>query len=822
MPTADEVPKAKKDFFVSYTGADRAWAEWIAWELEESGYSVIIQAWDFHAGENSINNMQEALEGSVRTLAVLSEAYFDSAFCKQEWTAALAKAAKEGEDKLLPVRITNIDPPGLFAPIAYIDLLDTGQDEAEAKRQLLSAVKSDRGKPDTAPGFPGQIPRAVPEKPRFPGALPAIWNLPHQNRYFTGREALLQDLRNRLTSGSTTAVTQAITGLGGIGKSELATEYAYRFKDDYLLAWWVRAEERATMVADVMALARKLDLPEKDEAQQDVVLEAVRRWLHTEGGWLLIYDNVPDEQSIEDFVPRGATGHVIITSRDTRWDRIAAPLAVDLWERSESVAFLRERTGESDDREADKLAELLGDLPLALEQAAAYVKQTRKPLGWYADQLEKGHGAKLWAKGRDAEKTVAATWTLSFERVAEESPAGAALLQLCAFLAPDDIPLDVIHAGAEHLLEPLKAAAADDIDFEDAVAAVLRYSLARRDGEGLSVHRLVQAVTRDRLDEQQRGRWAERAMNLIRAVVPGRPHGVFDAKVTAIHGRLLPHALATVEHAETANVSLVQAASISNEIGLYQRMRADLPGALASYKRGLALIEKIHDQPGLSALVNNVGLVLLDQRDFEGARSAFRRALGIDQATLGPYHSKIANDINNLGMVFLARRNLRKARKYFEWALKIDEKVSPPDNSSIATHLNNLGCVLQDVGDLKGARDKYEQALAIDEKALQPDSQSVARDSNNLGDVLHQLGDFDGAKAAYERALAIAKTVFDEADHPDVACCLNNLGAVRKDQGDLEGARKHFERALVIARMFFPEDHPNVQSVRHNLEVLGK
>ncbi len=356
-------------------------------------------------------------------------------------------------------------------------------------------------------GFPDKSRVRFRVKPRFPGALPAIWNVPHRNPHFTGREALISDLRGKLTAGTAAAVTQsqAITGLGGIGKSELAMEYAYRFSGDYTLAWWMRAEDRVTLVGDIIALARELDLPEKDEAQQDVVVEAVRRWLRTTGGWLLVYDNVPNEDAVVDFVPRGATGHVIITSRDTRWDRIAAPLAVDLWERGESVAFLRERTGESDDGQADRLADLLGDLPLALEQAAAYVNQTRKPLAWYADQLEKGHGAKLWAKGRDAEKTVAATWTLSFERVAAESPAGAALLQLCAFLAPDDIPLDVIRAGAEHLPEPLKAAAEDDIDFEDAVGAVLRYSLARRDGEGLSVHRLVQAVTRDGLDEQQEG-----------------------------------------------------------------------------------------------------------------------------------------------------------------------------------------------------------------------------------------------------------------------------------------------------------------------------
>ncbi len=195
---------------------------------------------------------------------------------------------------------------------------------------------------------------------------------------------------------------------------------------------------------------------------------------------------------------------------------------------------------------------MLGDLPLALEQAAAYVRETRRSLAWYGDQLEKGHGGKLWAKGKDAERTVTATWTLSFERIEAELPAGADLLRLCAFLAPDDIPLDVIRDGAEHLPGPLRGTCGDEIDFEDAVAAVLRYSLARRDGETLAVHRVVQAVTRDRLAEEQKGQWAACAAKILNAALPDWPHNAFDADVALVYDRLIPHALAAADHAASS------------------------------------------------------------------------------------------------------------------------------------------------------------------------------------------------------------------------------------------------------------------------------
>ena len=725
----------KKDFFISYTGADVAWAEWVAWVLKDAGFSTLIQKWDFHFGGNFVANMHNALEGSERTIAILSEAYFASKFCEDEWTAALAKSTPDNR-RLLPIRIADIARPGLFAPIASLDLFDL--DEVVAKERLLAAVKQTRAKPSAAPRFPGAAAKPAQPAPRFPGALPAIWNLPRRNPTFTGRAAPLDALRASLNGGSAAAVTQpaGITGLGGIGKSQLAIEYAYRYRADYDLAWWLKAEEPATLAADFAALARALDLPEKDAQEQAVVLAAVHAWLEAHSRWLLIFDNAEAPGPLQALLPRGEMGDVIITTRNPNFGRLAKVLPLDLWPRSESVAFLRERTGDGG-ADADALAHALGDLPLALEQAAAYCQATGESVAGYTRMLTAGHAAELFAEPREAERTVAAVWALAFARVEAESPAGAALLKLISFLAPDAIPLAVISGGGEPVPEPLRAALTSPVERNKAVAALLRYSLIRRDGDSLSVHRLVQAVTRQRLAEAEHKAWATAAVTLMEDAVPAFPHAAFDAGVAAIHDRLGAHALAAAEHAAAAGVAPEAAGRLFNEVGAYRAMRAD----------------------------------------FAGAKAAYTRALAIDEKAFGPEHPKVANRVNNLGRVLYEEGDLAGAKAAFKRALAIDEKAFGPEHPNVATYVNNLGAVLRQEGDLAGAKAAYSRALAIDEKAFGPEHPNVARDVNNLGRVLKDEGDLVGAKRLFERALAIFEKCFGP-EHPDTRIARAKLARV--------------------------------------------
>jgi tetratricopeptide (TPR) repeat protein len=812
------------DFFVSYNRADRAWAEWIAWQLEAAGYTVVVQAWDFLAGHNFVLDMQRAASEAQRTIAVLSPDYLASRFTQPEWAAAFAQDPTGEHGLLLPVRVRVCEPKGLLPQIVYVDLVDL--DEATARDRLLAGVTRTRAKPSKPPQFPGAKPSpsdARSPAPRYPGALPRIWNVPHQrNPNFTGRAELLARLEQALRSGQSAALTQpqAIHGLGGVGKTQLATEYAYRHTANYDVVWWIRSEEPTTLAADYAALAQKLDLPEKEATEQALVVAAVRDWLEHNTRWLLIFDNASEPKDLDPYRPRGNSGHTLITSRYAFWRGKAQPLEVQELPRDESVKFLVKRTGQKDEDAARKLAEALGDLPLALEHAGAYIEATGISLADYLELFET-YRTPLFDESEptDYPVSITKTWDLAFQQVKAAAPAGADLLNLCAFLASDDIPLDMIRDGVKHLPKELAAAVHNPLALNKAIATLRRYSLIEMSDDLLSIHRMVQAVTRDRLDEQERKQWAEAAVRLVDEAFPSDSD---DVRTWDACARLLPHGLIATIYAETMEVALDATGRLLNHVGGgYLRMRAAYAEAKGMLERALRIGEAVYgpNHPNVGAATNNLGSVLQDLGDLEGAKAAYARALRIGEAIYGPDHPVVAIGVNNLGGVLQDLGDLEGAKAAYERALRIGEAVYGPDHPTVAIRVNNLGRVLQDLGDLEGSKAAYERALRIGEAVYGPDHPQVAISVNNLGGVLGALGDLEGAKAAYERALRIDEAVYG-LDHPNVARGVNNLGSVLRALGDLEGAKAAFARALRIFRQFLGDEHPYTITVRNNLEIL--
>ena len=300
---------ARADFFVSYTQADRAWAEWIGWQLEQAGYTAIVQAWDFLPGTDWVHQMHTAVQRAGRTLAVLSPAYLDSSdFGEAEWRAAFAADPSGEGRRLIPVRVAECRPEGLLGTRVYVDLAGLGERDAAAA--LLRGVSERDGRPGSSPVFPGMQEAVTADRPGFPGALPAVFTVPFApSPWFTGRAGVLAAIRGRL-AGPGPGHIVPVTGIGGVGKTQLVAEYAYAERASYDVIWWVRAQPPAMTLADLAALVTDPRLPDPPQlpaqASAEDRLAAARDWLERHDRCLLIVDNVDDPAAVRPLLPRQA------------------------------------------------------------------------------------------------------------------------------------------------------------------------------------------------------------------------------------------------------------------------------------------------------------------------------------------------------------------------------------------------------------------------------------------------------------------------------------------------------------------------------------
>ena len=451
---------------------------------------------------------------------------------------------------------------------------------------------------------------ALPASPPQPaGAGPGLAGdtLPARNPVFTGRASALADLAQQLAAGPVAVV--AVRGLGGVGKSQLALEYAHQMRKSgrYEVAGWVRADSAVTVAEDLAALGPLLGLPGEGTVGERAA--GVVAALGSRRDWLVVFDNAHRPGDLAGWLPGGA-GHVLITSRDRAWSGIATQIDLDTFTRAESVTFVCQRTGSGDEKAAGELADAVGNLPLALAQAAAYIDARSMTiaayLGLYRDPAL---AIRLRDAGLDSAEypaSVASTWLINFTQLAAERPAAVELLRLCAFLDPDDIDLDLLTTGKDHAGQVLGRALGDPLDRAETAGALAAASLVTVPADGhLRVHRLVQAVTRDQLDTGQAAAWASRALNLIAAVFPDDPQ---DHRTWAACASAAPHAEAVTGHAASSPALAPKVASLLGNLGIYLWRSAQLTAARATQQRALAINEAAYgpDHPQVAITLGNL------------------------------------------------------------------------------------------------------------------------------------------------------------------------------------------------------------------------
>ncbi|MEU6702665.1 FxSxx-COOH system tetratricopeptide repeat protein [Streptomyces wuyuanensis] len=565
---------------------------------------------------------------------------------------------------------------------------------------------------------------------------PVTYRLPPRNVNFTGRDAALRELRQRLTSMNGVA-TLAVHGLGGVGKTQLAVEYAYRHLSKYRFVAFVDAEHPDLVARQFVSLAAELGLAEVNSEQ---AIPRVYGNLRDRRPWLLIFDNGEKPGTLTPVLPSGGlagNGHVIVTTRVNGWSGTADVIDLDVFTRRESLELLVRRVPGTTAEVADRIAGQLGDLPLALEQAAGYMGYNRTAPEEYLSLLT-SRLEEMIGQGEPANRpsvVVSTLWQLSVRRLETERPQAVWLLELCALLAPEPIPLDLFTGSPDVLDVP----AADPLAWDTTVGALAGLGLARRGNASLVLHRLVQAAVRAGMPEAVRTEARVRLCRALLAAVPQDIHA--DPNARPRWQELLPHVIALTTDeppdecaAETA-VLLRLASEFLIQIG-------DCQVALPLCERALAIDESLG---GREAEVG-FDLITLAQihRDLGApatARPLAERALRLHDSCLSADSPAIATDLATLARILCLLDEHRAARPLAERALRIDEAAYGPHDPYVSFDLVALANVHVDLGDYATAVPLISRALRIREASYAPDHLYIGYVLLFQARVLHHLDD---------------------------------------------------------------------------------
>jgi transcriptional regulator with XRE-family HTH domain len=633
------------------------------------------------------------------------------------------------------------------------------------------------------------------------GARPRVWNIPARNPGFTGRDGLLAEVREQLVAGDR-AVVQALHGMGGVGKTQLAAEYAHRFAGAYDLAWWVNAEQGGLIGDQVAALGLALGCVQPG-AGAGAVRAAVLAELRDRGRWLLVFDNAEDPADVAPWLPGGG-GHVLITSRRRGWGEVAAPVEVDVLARAESVAILQARVTALSGADADRLAGELGDLPLAIAQAAAFMAGT----GMTADEfglLLATRAGQLLAQGTPGSypRSLAAATGLIADRLAARDPAAAELASICAFLAPEPIPESLFTAAAGVLPGELAARAADPLAWRQTLAHLTSQSLARIDHRGLQMHRLTQAILRDRLTPAQAAATRPYAEALLAASDPGDPPNPVTWPQWA---RLTPHVLA----ADLATTDSPALRELARYTCWYLIERGDTRTAhdLASdlYQQWRDRFGEDHEHTLTAA--HYLAWTLLEMGRYAESRDLNRDTLVRRQRVLGEDHPDTLYSAHNLAIDLRKLGDAKAARDLNQDTLVRHRRILGQDHPDTLRSATILAHDLRALGEVRAARDLDHDTLDRRRRVLGHDHPDTLRSASHLAVDLRELGELQAARDLDHDTLDCRRRVLGH-DHPDTLRSASYLATDLRALGEVQAARDLDQDTLDRRRLVLGEDHPD-------------
>ncbi|MCZ4510122.1 FxSxx-COOH system tetratricopeptide repeat protein [Streptomyces sp. ActVer] len=715
----------------------------------------------------------------------------------------------------------------------------------------------------------GELPMTSP-KTGTPaaGALALMVNVPLRNNSFVGRMALLQGVEDQLNAQDTAAVLpHALHGLGGVGKSQLALEYVHRHQRDYELICWIPAERESLILAALAGLAVRLRLT---PAGQDggggvpaantavpAVLEALRTGVPYDK-WLLIFDNAENVEVVRNYFPANGPGKIIVTSRNPDWERVATPLPVNVFEREESIELLQKRSPDLSLVDADLLAAALGDLPLAVEQAGAWRAVTGMLVEEYLNLLEQRSPEILHLDpAPDYPVSVAAAWDISLERIKENNPGARELLDICACMAPEPVPLSMLRKSRGGITPNVDPVLSEAIKLARAIRALTQFSLVKLDlrTDTLQMHRLLQNVLLAKQGSEERERMRNAAHQLLSVAKPGHyassqewpdyqallPHVLSSQAVTSTDTFVRELVYDTVlflyywgDHVGAADLARqaytswlaasgeenIHVIRISKILAFLLRVVGEAGESIELNERALELSRRVEvDQEDL---IDSM-IELADARRFQGrfveARDLGREATERARTQLGPDDAITMRAAHSWGVDLRLCGQFREALPMDQETARLREELLGPASSLTLNTLNALAIDMRESGDYPGARtfqeDVYRQARA----ALGDDNFLTLRIAGNLAVCRRRDGAITDAAKLADETLSSFVAGFGR-DHSDSLSMAINVSIDRRLTGDLDGARRLGEQTLKSCAQRFGDNHAYTLLMKANLAAI--
>ncbi len=717
-------------------------------------------------------------------------------------------------------------------------------------------------------------------------AYSPYWHIPFpRNPFFTGREEILEELHRQLSVDQTGALTQssALHGLGGVGKTQIALEYAYRYALEYSAVFWMAAETAESCISSLLYIAETLQLPGREDRNQQRVIAMVQHWLSTHTQWLLICDNVEDLDLLQDFLPTVRAGAMLLTTRCQALGVLTQGLNLSPMESEEGLLFLLRRAkvvaleAESPHVQqhtiqthptlltAATLVKVLGGLPLALDQAGAYIEETGCSIENYLSLYQQQPTPLLDRRGhsgKDHSLSVTGTFRLSLERIEQEHNGAADILRVCALLHADAIPEEVFVEGATQLGPSLATLVSDPAQFNAALAVLRTFSLVDRQAEThlLSLHRLVQAVLQDSLAETERHTWMARVLGAINHLFP-----VDDEQPDYWQrcARLLPHAQVCLSWREQGEENVPRRIALLNHVAafvlrrsrlaeaesLYQQAYseaehmprsepmlfaetldglADLRVVLARYEEAEPLYQRAWhlreragrgDHPQVATSLSGLASLYWRQGKYGAAEAHYQRSLAIRKRAFGADHPQVASSLSELAIIYRTQGKYEQAESLYYQALHIREQAFGRADPHVALSLHHLAVLYLEQARYEEAKPLFFSAIHIWEAVLGPEDLDLAFALTGLAKLLSYQNSYEEAEALFLRALRIREPLLG-SEHPQVALVHHGLANLYLKQGRDEWAEHHYHQAILIQEKHLDQQHTDTAETLHDLALL--